>query len=110
MKSRFSKSSSSEALAGYMFLLPNLIGFLVFTSLPVLAALVLSFTKWDMLSPPRFVGLANFVNLLGFHSEAGRLVANDPMFWKCLYNTAFLMMVIPVSMAGSLIVALAMNQ
>lgn len=110
MKPLLSKSSSNEALAGYLFLLPNFLGFLVFTSLPVLASLVLSFMNWDMLSPPKFVGLANFVNLLGFHKESGMFAANDPLFWKCLYNTVFLMLVVPVSMVGSLLVALAMNQ
>lgn len=93
-----------------MFILPNLLGFLVFTSLPVLASLGLSFVDWDILTPPKFVGFANFINLLGYHHEAGHLVANDPLFWKYLYNTAFFMLNIPVCMIGALVVALLMNQ
>src|SRR5258706_8705168 len=93
------KSSSREAVAGYSFLLPNFLGFLLFTSLPVLAALVLSFDKWDLLAPPVFVGFKNFITLF-----------QDTYFWKYCYNTLFLMMGIPLGMAGSLIVAFAMNQ
>lgn len=94
------KNSTREALAAYGFLLPNLIGFLVFTSIPVVASLVLSFTQWDLLSaPPQFVGVRNFIHLL-----------QSPEFWKYCWNTVYLMAAIPISMAGSLILALAMNQ
>ena len=110
MKSVLSKLASNETFAGYVFLLPNLLGFLVFTSLPVLASLGLSFVEWDILTPPKFIGFANFTHLLGFHRETGCLVPNDPYFWKYLYNTAFLMLNIPFCMLGSLIVALALNQ
>jgi multiple sugar transport system permease protein len=107
------KSSQKETLIAYLFLLPNFLGFLIFTSLPVLASLILAFLKWDMISPDstiKFIGLANFIKLLGFHMEGGSLRANDPFFWKYLYNTVFLMMGIPLGMAGSLVLALAMNQ
>jgi len=93
------KNSTRETIAGYGFLAPNLLGFLVFTSLPVLASLVLSFFKWDLLSPPVFIGTKNFVDLI-----------QDAQFWQYCYNTLYLMLGIPLGMAGSLIVALAMNQ
>ncbi len=94
------KDKTKETLAAYGFLLPNLFGFLIFTSLPVLASLVLSFCRWDALSgPPQLIGLANFIELF-----------RDPLFWKYGYNTIFLMLSIPLSMAGSLILALALNQ
>ena len=92
-------------------MLPNFVGFLLFTSIPVLASLTLSFVKWDMLTwPPVFVGFDNFMHLLGFHMEAGKLIANDPLFWKYLGNTLFLMLIIPIEIFGSLILAMAMNQ
>jgi multiple sugar transport system permease protein len=93
------KASTKEALAGYAFLLPNLAGFLLFTSLPVLASFVLSFLRWDLLTPPAFVGLKNFAELF-----------KDVFFWKFCWNTIYLMMGIPIGMMGSLAVALAMNQ
>lgn len=98
-----------EALAGYLFLAPNFIGFLAFTSLPVVASLLLAFASWDILTPPEWVGGQNFAKLLLFHHEAGRLVPNDPDFWKFTYNTLFLMGVIPVSMALSMLLAIALN-
>ncbi|MFA5499455.1 MAG: hypothetical protein WC404_00070, partial [Candidatus Omnitrophota bacterium] len=71
------KSSTKEAVAGYLFLLPNFFGFLLFTLIPVILSLALSLVDWDMLSAPKFVGLSNFANLLGFHLQAGKMVAND---------------------------------
>ncbi len=104
------KSSTKEAVAGYLFLLPNFLGFLVFILIPVALSLILSLINWDMLSPPKFVGLANFMNLIGFHAENGRLLPNDPLLWQCVGNTLFLMMIIPIEMMASLLLALAMNQ
>ncbi|MGQ9807855.1 MAG: carbohydrate ABC transporter permease [Armatimonadota bacterium] len=106
------RRQKAESLAALAFLAPNVAGFLVFTLLPVLGAFLLAFTNWDLFRPPRWVGLFNFVSLLGWHYDeyAGRTVMNDPFFWKYVYNTVFLMMAIPVGIAGSLICALLMNQ
>lgn len=103
-------SRRREALTAYGFLAPNLIGFLMFTSIPVIISLVMSFTHWNIFKPPTWVGLENYHALLWFHRENGRLVANDPLFWQYVGNTLFLMMGIPVGMAGSLLVALMMNR
>ncbi len=95
----FQTNTAKEAMAAYGFLMPNFLGFMLFTSIPVIASLVLSFVEWDLLSAPRFVGLKNFVSL-------GR----DPYFWKYCLNTIYMMISIPLSMGGSLLLALAMNQ
>ncbi len=105
----------SEIIAAYIFLLPNLLGFLVFTLLPVIAALLLSFVDYQGLEltwPPsvKCIGFGHFIKLLGFHKEMGHIIANDPQFWKFLWNTIFLMFGIPIGMAGSLILALALNK
>jgi multiple sugar transport system permease protein len=99
-----------EAIAAYGFLLPNFIGFLVFTSIPVLISLVLAFTNWDVFRSPQWVGLYNFRSLLGFTREQGQLVPNDPFFWKYIFNTVFMMLGLPIGMAVSLIMALIFNQ
>lgn len=104
------KSSTRETIAAYLFMMPNLVGFLIFTFLPVFISLLLSFYKYEILTPPKFVGISNFVNLLGFHLENGRIVANDANFWKILWNTIFLMFSIPINMMASLALAIAMNQ
>lgn len=100
---------TKETIAGYGFLLPNLIGFLAFTSIPVLASLVLGFMRWDLTSPPVFIGLENFVNLLGFTKENGHWIPNDGRFWYYVYNTMFFMLGIPISMAASLFLAVVLN-
>lgn len=83
----------------YLFVLPNFLGFALFVGLPVLASLALAFHDWDILTPPRWAGLANFQQLLG-----------DGAFWKYLWNTLFLMSAIPISMALALALALLLNQ
>lgn len=63
-----------------------------------------------MLSIPKFVGFTNFIHLLGFHREAAVFVPNDPLFWKCLGNTLFLMLIIPIEIMASLALALVMTR
>ncbi len=113
----------NEIIAGYAFILPNIVGFLIFTSLPVLASFILSFVDWDLLTPPKFVGISNFINLLGFTTIPDTvhhwwdyilfwqvMEPKDPYFWKYLGNTIFLMLNIPIVMAGSLFLAIVLNQ
>lgn len=77
-----------------------MVGFAAFTAGPMLISLGLSLTRWDVLTPPIFVGLANFQ----------RLVA-DPLFWKSLYNTMiYTVLNVPLSLAGSLSLALILNR
>lgn len=101
-------------LSAYAFLLPNFAGFLVFTLLPVLGAMLLSFVVWDAISPWRqahFVGLHNYAQMLGFHHAAsGALRANDDRFWYYLYNTAFLLLGVPLGMGMSFLMALLLNR
>jgi len=104
------KSKTKEAIFAYLFLLPNFLGFLVFTSLPVIFSLILSFFDWDILNPPKFIGLGNFIKLLGFSFNGKVILPNDPHFWYYIFNTVFLMLVIPLEIFGALIVALMLNQ
>lgn len=92
------------------FLLPNFSGFILFTAWPVIAAFLLSFTSWDLLAPPKFVGLKNYINLLGFHAMPDGWHPNDPNFWKYLWNTIFLMFSLPVNVCSSLFLAIMLNQ
>lgn len=52
-----------EAVTGYLFISPWLIGFLVFFAGPILASLVLSFTRWNIVGDPQWVGFDNFVTI-----------------------------------------------
>lgn len=90
--------SPSRALAvALLFVGPNLIGFLVFTSLPVVAAFLLAFYRWDLISSPQYCGLANVHELM-----------IDDKFWYYLYNTTFLMLGVPIGMFGSMFLAIVL--
>lgn len=106
--SRFMKTRPWITL---VFLGPNLLGFLTFTLLPVAASLVLAFYAWDLFSAPRFVGLKNFADLIGFRVGAeGGIEAVNPRFWYYIYNTLFLMLGLPFSILGSLFLACLLNR
>jgi multiple sugar transport system permease protein len=68
---------SSETTAAILFLLPALFGFITFYMLPLVRGIYLSFTDWDLLSPPNIVGLSNFQKLF-----------SDKLFWNSLVVTA----------------------
>lgn len=104
-----------ETIAGILFLLPNFIGFISFTFFPILISLLLSFFNCNLLQTQNilswdFIGFENFKNLLGFYKDGADLRANDPEFWRFLWNTAFLMLKIPVTMALSLCIAVLINR
>jgi multiple sugar transport system permease protein len=91
-------------LAGLLFVSPAFIAILVFFFGPAIAALLLSFTDFDIyaladLKNLRFVGFDNYINLL-----------QTPLFWKALSNTLFFVFIGgPVSMAASLGAAILLN-
>jgi multiple sugar transport system permease protein len=58
------KKASSETLSGYLFVGPTLLGYLLFVLGPLIAAIVLSFTHYDMMSPPRLVWFSNYARLI----------------------------------------------
>lgn len=82
-----------------LFLGPSLLGVGIFLLVPIAASLGLAFVQWDLLSPPRFVGLDNFVRLW-----------QDSEFWTALRHTlSFLMGYIPLVMVLGLLVAVGVN-
>jgi multiple sugar transport system permease protein len=98
-KSRI-KMSTHEAIWGYIFLSPWILGMIFFTGGPIIASLILAFCRWDLITPPEFVGLDNFIKIM-----------SDPKFWKSLYNTFYYtIFAVPLGIIGSIIVALLMNQ
>ena len=90
-----------EAAWGYAFLLPNIVGFLIFTALAVVTAFGLALTEWDLLIPPKFIGLANY----------RKLVTNDPVFKQSMLNTLYFVGgVVPLDIVCSLSLALLLNR
>lgn len=82
------------------FLLPNLIGFTVFIIVPILGSLYLSFTEWNLISSPQWIGLDNYARLL-----------KDKDFWRALGNTlTFIVGYVPAVMVTGLGFALVLNK
>lgn len=89
-----------EALWAYVFVAPLVIGFLLFLAGPIVASFLVSFTEWDLITSPKWIGLANYEEL----------VTNDDVIGKAFFNTVYLFVGIPIGIALSLLLALAMNQ
>lgn len=85
----------------YLFIaLPALL-FFVFQLAPVFISFFWSFTRYDVVHPPQFVGLANYKNIL----------FDDPLFWKAILNTVlYVIGVVPIGVCFSLILAVAIDQ
>lgn len=80
MKRKNGVDNSSDIRSGMIMMSPFLILFFVFTILPILSSVVLSFTSYDMISPPTFNGIANYV----------KMFSRDDMFPSVLKNTLIL--------------------
>jgi multiple sugar transport system permease protein len=73
------KESQREALAGYLFILPTFLGYTAFILGPILAAVGISLTKYDILTPAKFVGVENYVHL--FSDPRLRVVYGNTIFF-----------------------------
>lgn len=98
-----------EWRAALLFVGPNVVGFLVFVAGPLVASLVMAFLHYDSTQPAHAAGWDNFVSLLGFHRDGGRLVANDRDFWDYFGNTLVLMLGIPIGMLLSFFLAVLLS-
>ena len=97
---RMSPLARREAIDGYIGILPWLIGFLAFTLLPLCAAVGLSFCYWDILTPIRWAGVENYLNIL-----------RDPLVKNALWNTfRYTVVVVPATTALGLAIAMMLNQ
>jgi len=88
-------------IAGYVFLLPWIIGFVGFTAGPIIASAILSLYEYSVLKPPKFIGLTNYRYMF----------TDEPLFWKSLYVTAkYVGISVPLNLAGALLLAVLVNQ
>jgi multiple sugar transport system permease protein len=90
-----------EAIAGWLLIAPWVIGFLAFTAGPMLASIGISLTRWDLLTPPKWIGLENYV----------RMLTDDPSVGRSLrVTTVYAFVSVPLSVILGLFVALLLNQ
>ena len=91
----------NQALWGYLFLLPWIIGLIIFVVGPIIASAYFSLHEYDVLTPPKFIGLDNYV----------RAFTGDNKFWPSLSRTlVYSVSVVPLRLIGSLALALLLNQ
>jgi multiple sugar transport system permease protein len=83
-----------------LFLAPSLIGLATFILYPILSSFWLAFQDWNLLSPPRFIGLENFRELFA-----------DASFWQALrYTLTFIVIYLPSVFVLGLLLAIFLNQ
>ncbi len=71
-------AKNRESIWGYVFIAPQVIGVCLFIVGPVIASLFISFTEWNLVSPPNWVGIRNYKTQFSL-----------PLFWKVLFNTTY---------------------
>ncbi len=99
-KESFLKKLNEQKIS-YLFIALPAILFFVFQLAPVFISFLWSFTSYDVVHSPRFVGLANYKEIL----------FNDPLFWKAMGNTViYVIGVVPIGICMSLLLAVAIDQ
>jgi multiple sugar transport system permease protein len=93
------KRDVQQLAKGMAFLSPWTVGFLVFTLVPIGLSFYFSLTKFNLLEPPKFIGMHNYFDLF-----------NDKLFWKATWNTCYYtLMALPAGLLVSLGLALLLN-
>jgi len=91
----------TEGLAGYVFLTPWFIGLVVIVIFPMIASLYLSFTDYNPLGSPKWVGLANYV----------KMFTADPRYWNSVRVTlVYVVLSVPIQLIFALVLAVALDK
>lgn len=90
-----------QILTAYGFISPWIIGFLVFMGGPIVASFILSFFSWKMISPPKYIGLTNYINMF----------TTDDLFRNSIVVTfKYVLIAVPLAQVLSLTLAILLNQ
>ena len=100
-RDRWRRLRRSELLPAFLFISPWIIGFLWFQLYPIVASIYYSFTAYNIMLPPTFIGLTNYQQLF----------TNDSLFRQALSNTVvFTVLSVPLDLAVALVFALLLNR
>lgn len=98
---KLGRMARHEELEFYLFILPWLIGFTLFSLVPIVASFLIAMTEWSMLKAPVWVGLGNYIQIF----------AKDDLFRLTLINTStYVVFSVPMGIAAAMLVALLLNQ
>ncbi len=101
MKNKLLRILGKESVAGYVFIAPFIIGLFAFTVIPFFTSLYLAFTEYNILTPPKWIGIQNF----------RRMFFEDKYFWTSFWVTfKFAFIQVPIKMLVSLGVALILSR
>ena len=78
---------------------PWIIGFAVFTGGPIIFSIIISFCRYDILNPARWVGFGNYKWVF----------TQDPIFWKTFWNTIYMVVGVPIGLVAGLSIALLLD-
>lgn len=85
---------------GLAYISPYIIGLIVFTAFPFISSFLLSFTEYDLIRPPEFIGTDNYA----------RMFTEDDLFWTSMGVTfAYVFLTIPMKLAFALLIAFVLN-
>ncbi len=99
-RTHVSIATRKKWLAGYAFISPWLIGFIGLTVIPILAVFYLGFTRYDIFTAPRWIGLENFQ----------RMFFRDPRYWRSVNATLYFAFTsVPLRLVFALAVAMVLN-
>ena len=100
MKRPFLRPAVREEITGWLFAMPWILGFILFTAGPMLFSLYTSFTKYNIIASPKWLGLENYQ----------KLFFQDPLFYKSMENTFWMVIVkMPIVMVVAISFALLLN-
>ncbi len=97
------KRRDKETLEAYLYLLPSLLIFAVFSFFPALFSMVVSLFRWNLPMQPAFTGFENYRFLFTDAIEA-------PIFWKSIFNTFYFALGVPINLIISLLIAMLLNR
>lgn len=97
----YRRLTNRQEIEFYLAISPWLIGFILFTGGPIVAALAISLTEWKIIDTPKWVGLNNYI----------QMITGDPLFWAATFNTFYYVVFsVPLGVMVSISLALLLNQ
>lgn len=97
----YRRITNQQEIEFYLAISPWLIGFVLFTGGPILAALAISFTQWQIIDQPQWIGLQNYI----------QMITGDPLFWAATFNTFYYVVFsVPLGVIVSVLLAVLLNQ